>query len=175
MWVCGPVWIIGSYGVVSVEQVVRWSNVISTVQLYILHMMVAIMVSYYGLFCGFRGGICPCGLSLSLPQFQPWEKRAWWWSWFKEPPTPPFFITPFRTDAHHSIHIHSDGALPLVHICAKVGKHPWSPNFPFVLRSKGLKDATCVGWFGDDWDCSVGSPPEAIDHVSSTVPIGYAV
>ena len=44
-----------------------------------------------------------------------------------------------------------------------------------VLRSKGLKDATCVGWFGDDWDCSVGSPPEAIDHVSSTVPVGYAV
>ena len=44
-----------------------------------------------------------------------------------------------------------------------------------MLRSKGLKDATCVGWFGDDWDCSVGSPPEAIDHVSSTVPVGYAV
>jgi len=44
-----------------------------------------------------------------------------------------------------------------------------------VLRSKGLKDATCVGWFGDDWDCSVGSPPEAMDHVSSSVPIGYAV
>ena len=44
-----------------------------------------------------------------------------------------------------------------------------------VLRSKGLKDATCVGWFGDDWDCSVGSPPEAIDHMSSTVPVGYAV
>jgi len=44
-----------------------------------------------------------------------------------------------------------------------------------VLRSKGLKDATCVGWFGDDWDCSVGSPPEAMDHVSSAVPVGYAV
>jgi len=44
-----------------------------------------------------------------------------------------------------------------------------------VLRSKGLKDATCVGWFGDDWDCSVGSPPEAMGHVSSAVPIGYAV
>jgi len=44
-----------------------------------------------------------------------------------------------------------------------------------VLRSKGLKDATCVGWFGDDWDCSVGSPPEAMDHVNSAVPIGYAV
>ena len=44
-----------------------------------------------------------------------------------------------------------------------------------MLRSKGLKDATCVGWFGDDWDCSVGFPPEAIDHMSSSVPIGYAV
>ena len=31
-----------------------------------------------------------------------------------------------------------------------------------LLRSKGLKDATCVVWFGDDWDCSVGSPPEAM-------------
>ena len=56
-------------------------------------------------------------------------------------------------------------------------------NFPdwswswwcFLLRSKGLKDATCVSWFGDDWDCSVGSPPEAMDHMSSSVLIGYAV
>jgi len=40
-----------------------------------------------------------------------------------------------------------------------------------VLRSKGLKDATCVSWFGDDWDCSVGSPPEAMGHVSSLVSI----
>jgi len=45
--------------------------------------------------------------------------------------TPPFFITPFHTDAHHSIHIHSDSMLPLVHICTKVGKHLWSLNFPF--------------------------------------------
>ena len=44
-----------------------------------------------------------------------------------------------------------------------------------LLRSKGLKDATCVGWFGDNWDCSVGFPPEAMDHVSSSVPVGYAV
>ena len=44
-----------------------------------------------------------------------------------------------------------------------------------LLRSKGLKDATCVGWFGDDRDCSVGFPPEAIDHVSSSVPVGYTV
>jgi len=44
---------------------------------------------------------------------------------------PPYFVTPFRADAHHSIHVHSDGALPPVHICAKVGKHPWSPKFPF--------------------------------------------
>jgi len=44
---------------------------------------------------------------------------------------PPYFVTPFRADAHHSIHVHSDGTLPLVHICAKVGKHLWSPKFPF--------------------------------------------
>jgi len=31
-----------------------------------------------------------------------------------------------------------------------------------VLRSKGLKDMTCMVWFGDDWDCSVGCPPEAM-------------
>ena len=31
-----------------------------------------------------------------------------------------------------------------------------------MLRSKGLKDAMCVGGFGDNWDCSVGCPPEAI-------------
>ena len=45
--------------------------------------------------------------------------------------TPPYFVTPFRADAHHSIYVHSNGALPPVHICAKVGKHPWSPKFPF--------------------------------------------
>ena len=44
---------------------------------------------------------------------------------------PPFFVTPFCADAHYSIHVHSDGTLPLVHICAKVGKHLWSLNFPF--------------------------------------------
>jgi len=44
---------------------------------------------------------------------------------------PTYFVTPFRTNAHHSIHVHSNGALPPVHICAKVGKHPWSPKFPF--------------------------------------------
>jgi len=31
-----------------------------------------------------------------------------------------------------------------------------------VLRSKGLKDAMCMGWFGDDWDCLVGCPPKAM-------------
>jgi len=53
------------------------------------------------------------------------------WAQDLDTTTPPFFVTPFHTNAHHSIHIHSDGALPPVHICAKVGKHPWSLNFPF--------------------------------------------
>jgi len=53
------------------------------------------------------------------------------WAQDLDTAAPPYFVTPFRADAHHSIHVHSDGALPLVHICAKVGKHPWSPKFPF--------------------------------------------
>jgi len=53
------------------------------------------------------------------------------WAQDLDTTTPPYFVTPFRANAHHSIHVHSDGALPPVHICAKVGKHPWSPNFPF--------------------------------------------
>jgi len=31
-----------------------------------------------------------------------------------------------------------------------------------MLRSKGLKGTMCVGGFGDNWDCSVGYPPEAM-------------
>jgi hypothetical protein len=32
-------------------------------------------------------GIGTCGNRLSLPWFQLWEKHAWWWSQFKEPPS----------------------------------------------------------------------------------------
>ena len=39
---------------------------------------------------GYMGGIGTCGRRLSLPWFQPWEKRAWWWSRFKEPPMSKF-------------------------------------------------------------------------------------
>jgi len=35
---------------------------------------------------GYMGDIFTCGSRLSLPRFQPWENRAWWWSRFKEPP-----------------------------------------------------------------------------------------
>ena len=30
------------------------------------------------------GGIGTCSYGPSLPQFQPWEKHAWWWLRFKE-------------------------------------------------------------------------------------------
>jgi len=53
------------------------------------------------------------------------------WAQDLDTTAPPYFVTPFRADAHHSIHVHSNGALPPVHICAKVGKHPWSLHFPF--------------------------------------------
>jgi len=32
----------------------------------------------------------------------------------------------------------------------------------YMLRSKGLKDMMCVVWFGDNWDFSVGNPPESM-------------
>jgi len=66
--------------------------------------------------------------------------------------------------------------LTVLDMKAEISENTEISNFQdVVLRSKSLKDATCVVWFGDDWDCSVGSPPEAMDHVSSSVPIGYAV
>jgi len=37
---------------------------------------------------GYMRDIFTCGLRLSLPRFQPWENRAWWWSRFKEPLSP---------------------------------------------------------------------------------------
>jgi len=51
--------------------------------------------------------------------------------------TPPHFVTPFRADAHHSIHIHSDGALPPVHIC-KNRQAPVVPQVPFRLYQDHL-------------------------------------
>jgi len=43
-----------------------------------------------GLLCvrsvGYMRDIFTCRLRLSLPWFQPWENRAWWWLRFKEPP-----------------------------------------------------------------------------------------
>jgi len=53
------------------------------------------------------------------------------WAQDLDTTTPPFFVTPFRADTHHSILVHSDSTLPPVHICAKVGKHLWSLHFPF--------------------------------------------
>jgi len=64
-------------------------------------------------------------------------------------------------------------ALEVKHALAREAKP--TNHIAQLLRSKGLKDATCVGWFGDDGDCSVGSPPEAMGHVNSAVPVGYAV
>jgi len=54
-------------------------------------------VVFHGL-QGLHRGICTCGLRLSLPRFQPWENRAWWWSRFKEPPEEWFYKAETGTD-----------------------------------------------------------------------------
>ena len=59
----------------------------------VLHIAWLLLVWFVmGLFWGLHGGIGTCGERLSLPQFQPWEKRAWWWSRFKEPPRWTLFL-----------------------------------------------------------------------------------
>jgi len=52
--------------------------------LILAYALVLSLVVFHGL-QGLHRGICTCGLCLSLPRFQPWENRAWWWSRFKEP------------------------------------------------------------------------------------------
>ena len=65
----------------------------------------------------------------------------------------PFFVTPFRTDTLHSIQVHSDSNLPPIHICAKVGKHLWSLNFPFGYIEGSFLDSIkfVFGHFPPNW------------------------
>ena len=44
---------------------------------------------------------------------------------------PASFVTPFRSFLFHEIQLAANGPLPNVFLCAKVGRHPHSLNFPF--------------------------------------------
>jgi hypothetical protein len=44
---------------------------------------------------------------------------------------PPHFVTPFRAEVLHTVSVPSSGPLPPIFLCAKVGRHTYSPAFPF--------------------------------------------
>ena len=54
---------------------------------------------------------------------------------------PVSFITPFRADIYHNVHIHTISPLPSIHICAKVGQHPHSTSFPFGYLESSFVDS----------------------------------
>ena len=51
------------------------------------------------------------------------------------------FVTPFRADIYHNVHIHAISYLPSIHICAKVGQHPHSASFPFGYLESSFVDS----------------------------------
>jgi len=54
---------------------------------------------------------------------------------------PTSFVTPFRADIYHNVHIHAISSLPSIHICAKVGRHPHSASFPFSYLESSFVDS----------------------------------
>jgi len=63
------------------------------------------------------------------------------------------FVTPFRSAVYHEVHVHAFDTLPSTHICARVGKHPWSLNFPFGYLKCSFVDSIkhVFGQFPTAW------------------------
>ena len=53
----------------------------------------------------------------------------------------PHFVTPFRSQVYHEVHIKAIDTLPAVTICAKVGLHPTSLLFPFGYLESSFVDS----------------------------------
>jgi len=66
---------------------------------------------------------------------------------------PVSFVTPFWADIFHSIWVKSNGPLPSVNLCAKVGRHPHSASFPFGYLESSFTDSIkfIFGQFPPDW------------------------
>jgi len=63
------------------------------------------------------------------------------------------FVTPFQADIFHNIWVKSNGPLPSVNLCAKVGRHPHSASFPFGYLESSFTDSIkfIFGQFPPDW------------------------
>jgi len=66
---------------------------------------------------------------------------------------PVSFVTPFRADVFHNVWVHSNGPLPSINLCAKVGRHPHSISFPFGYLESSFIDSIkfIFGQFPPDW------------------------
>jgi len=66
---------------------------------------------------------------------------------------PVSFVTPFRADVFHNVWVHSNGPLPSINLCAKVGRHPHSASFPFGYCESSFIDSIkfIFGQFPPDW------------------------
>jgi len=66
---------------------------------------------------------------------------------------PVSFVTPFRADIFHNVWVKSNGPLPSVNLCAKVGRHPHSASFPFGYLESSFVDSIkfIFGQFPPDW------------------------
>jgi len=63
------------------------------------------------------------------------------------------FVTPFQADIFHNVWVKSNGPLPSVNLCAKVGRHPHSASFPFGYLESSFVDSIkfIFEQFPPDW------------------------
>ena len=66
---------------------------------------------------------------------------------------PVSFVTPFHADIYHNVWVKSNGSLPSINLCAKVGCHPHSASFPFGYLESSFVDSIkfIFGQFSSDW------------------------
>jgi len=66
---------------------------------------------------------------------------------------PVSFVTLFRTDVFHNVWVNSNGPLPHINLCTKIGRHPYSASFPFGYFESSFIDSIkfLFGQFPPDW------------------------
>jgi len=66
---------------------------------------------------------------------------------------PVSLVTPFQADIFHNVWVKSNGPLPSVNLCAKVGRHPHSASFPFGYLESSFVDSIkfIFRQFPPDW------------------------
>ena len=128
--------------------------------LILAYALVLSLVVFHGL-QGLHRGICTCGLRLSLPQFQLWENRAWWWSRFKEPLCSFSIVQLIQTAALIRRPSYDTDSPPLTRstylsdhgLCADlpVYKHPVfrqsSPKLDLIININVLESLPCASPF----------------------------